>query len=40
MQMKTNKKWIEEGGKVTWNEGAWVLSPVACGGGGGGWESR
>ena len=28
------------GGKVTWNGGAWLLSPVACGGGGGGWEPR
>jgi len=39
MQMKTNKKIDRGGGKVTWNEGAWLLSPVACGGGGG-WELR
>jgi len=36
--MKTNKKINRGGGKVTWNEGAWLLSPMACGCGS--WEPQ
>jgi hypothetical protein len=36
---RTNK-WQQRGKKVTWNEGAWLLSLVACGGGSGDGEPR